>query len=385
MSSQKMLMWQYDQIMGQLDLLAGHYNDPDCPCTLGEHGEYCTPKHLLDIYTLCMETRLMVEDARVAEMIDDIGQDAKKYRDAWIERMHGKGAKIPDLAKWARDKRKPIELLRYEPKPEARALVHQGKAGMLQEKPTQAVRIAGKCDDQAKRCKFKLSRIPETRVATSIDEMIKTVTELSKVKEPSAPAPQAAKHEVKPLTVELSGRVYEFAPETVDQMVHVANETRTRELGFLLCKDPVTDLLTPSQKCAGGNCSISFGKAGAHCPEGTIRQGDFHTHPMANLNPAWQGAAEKTHSSADLVDNVRHGPGYIGCVSGPDANSITCAVAKPGITHLAARRGRGFPYIHPDMPSEAKKMIRDQQARHPSGGYYEPRVGAKFNYAEIMK
>jgi hypothetical protein len=154
MSSPKMLRWQYDRIMGQLDMLAGHYNDPDCPCTLGEHGEYCTPKHLLDIYELCMETRMMVSDAKLEKMFDDIATDAKGFRELWINKLHGKEAKIPDLAMWARNKRKPIELLVYEP----------SKAGMKQEAPA-VVRIAGKCSGG--KCDFKVKASKDAEGATN--------------------------------------------------------------------------------------------------------------------------------------------------------------------------------------------------------------------------
>ena len=59
----KILVWQYDQLVKELLLLQDHLADPTCPCESG--GEMCVRKHLFTIEAYAGESLSMEENEQI--------------------------------------------------------------------------------------------------------------------------------------------------------------------------------------------------------------------------------------------------------------------------------------------------------------------------------
>ena len=106
MTSPAMLEWQYRQILAQLEQVALHASDPDCPCSLSAIGEFCLAKHTLLIHSLAAETAPMdpPQQKLLLELSDEALEKHKALKAfACNPQKHGYG----DLVKWARTWRKP--------------------------------------------------------------------------------------------------------------------------------------------------------------------------------------------------------------------------------------------------------------------------------------
>ena len=108
-----MMNWQFVQLQKQLLLLQLHAEDTSCPCNFSdaENVEHCIRKHLLVIEALAEETATMSEDTDVMTALGEIAEEAREYRRLEEDRLHdGKPFKSEALGKWARDKRKALEV-----------------------------------------------------------------------------------------------------------------------------------------------------------------------------------------------------------------------------------------------------------------------------------
>lgn len=117
-----MLEWQYFTLLGELQQLQLHASDSSCPCWLKDIGEYCYPKHALNIYALAAETSSM--DKENAELLAELAEDAKELHMKLKDHVCAKGENF-DVVEWTRTWRKKLEPIYYACKvKESRAEMH---------------------------------------------------------------------------------------------------------------------------------------------------------------------------------------------------------------------------------------------------------------------
>ncbi len=104
----KILVWQYDQLVKELILLQDHLADPTCPCESG--GEMCVRKHLFTIEAYAGESLSMEKNEEYRTKLGKLAGEAKNRRNSEEERLRGEQAQSPaNLLEWARDWRKQFE------------------------------------------------------------------------------------------------------------------------------------------------------------------------------------------------------------------------------------------------------------------------------------
>ncbi len=110
-TSQRMLDWQYAQILAELGQLQLHAGDPTCPCRLSkELGENCLAKHSLMVSSLAAETAAM--DSAHFEMMMDLSAEAKEKHEDMKAFLCDKKDE-PEFLAWSRQWRKKIEPFYY--------------------------------------------------------------------------------------------------------------------------------------------------------------------------------------------------------------------------------------------------------------------------------
>lgn len=110
MASREMLDWQYRQLLGELQQVQLHASDPTCPCSLSNMGEYCLPKHVLNVATLAAETAAM--DPPNAQLLFELQESSVEMHEILREHVCGEGDDV-DAVEWSRTWRKKIEALYY--------------------------------------------------------------------------------------------------------------------------------------------------------------------------------------------------------------------------------------------------------------------------------
>ncbi len=104
----KILNWQYDQLVKELLLLQDHIADPSCPCETG--GEMCVRKHLFTIEAYAGETIAMEDNEEYRGKLEKLAGEAKDHRISEEQHLRGEQAQLPaNLLEWARDWRKQFE------------------------------------------------------------------------------------------------------------------------------------------------------------------------------------------------------------------------------------------------------------------------------------
>ena len=83
------------------------------------------------------------------------------------------------------------------------------------------------------------------------------------------------------------------------------------ELGFSLCSEKDSNIITKGSECTGNRCSIRPGT----CRKGQDKVGDYHTHPMT----------ESTMSIADIIEGCSQ---KIECIGSAKFDNIVCFVKK---------------------------------------------------------
>lgn len=247
------------------------------------------------------------------------------------------------------------------------------------------IRISGKCEgDVDGSCEFRVKKAEKTvkvqGIQAAIDAAMDIIEQSRSSGTPSATGGGPA--EVKPLTVELEGGTFTFAPETIIDMAKTANQTGKRERGFALClgKD---GMIEGGLRCLGGNCSLRINDC-----LGRKQVGVFHTHPSDNPDdPKKDSALQRTFSTTDLLRISRH-RGTIECLGGATSKFITCAVAKPDARAVTAPN-RMYPYIHPESPDALRDLVKSIR-RTPGGKvssaqWFQPQVGKQFDFVEFEK
>ena len=99
-ASEKMLIWQYKALVGELLLLQQHSTDEACPCELTTEHEMCIPKHLLAIEKLAVETASMTDDANAKTILSNIAGAADDLSRAYQEAPEDKRP-YNDIAQFA--------------------------------------------------------------------------------------------------------------------------------------------------------------------------------------------------------------------------------------------------------------------------------------------
>jgi len=101
------MKWQYEMLIKQLLLLQTHAEDSSCPCK--SEGEMCARKHLLTIEALAEETATMETSEGKQSLLKTLAMEAKEQRRAEEGQLCGNIIESPEIAAWARDKRKELE------------------------------------------------------------------------------------------------------------------------------------------------------------------------------------------------------------------------------------------------------------------------------------
>ena len=232
-----------------------------------------------------------------------------------------------------------------------------------------AIRVSGRCPATGDECTFGVKREVPTARATGIEALRRSIE--AALAPPPAPRPApTAGPAFQPMTVELGGTTYTFAPETLREMVRVADTTKEKEKGFLLCSSK-DGTMVPGKHCTGGACSIHI----TDCAGGE-RAGRFHTHPnQGAYEPAIQSAYQRIFSVGDLSHDRQ-----LTCISGPSSDRVVCATLKEGKSppKLLQRNQRDVPYFVPEVPDAMK-------AATISAGRFYPSVGRRYDYAQISK
>jgi hypothetical protein len=110
-TSKAMLEWQYRTLLGELQQLQLHASDPSCPCKLADIGEYCLPKHALNVATLATETAAM-DKTNTTALFFELAESATELHETLKAGVCGEGNSI-DVVSWSRQWRKKIEPLYY--------------------------------------------------------------------------------------------------------------------------------------------------------------------------------------------------------------------------------------------------------------------------------
>ena len=113
LTTQKMLEWQYFQIIGELQELQRHDSDPTCPCRLSDDlGENCLAKHSLGLSILAAETAAMETDKGNAKLLWTISEEAKEHHQQ-IKGFLCHKEDAPEFGDWSRQWRKKFEPIYY--------------------------------------------------------------------------------------------------------------------------------------------------------------------------------------------------------------------------------------------------------------------------------
>lgn len=258
--------------------------------------------------------------------------------------------------------------------------------GQLSQEPPE-VRITGKCegDDVDGDCEFRVKRVETTVKVQGIQAAIDAASDIIEgTRSGNGPAAGGAgPAEVRPLTVELAGGTFDFAPETLIEMSAIANQTNKKERGFALCQD-ADGMIRPGLRCLGGTCSIRI----EDCLGGKD-VGIFHTHPNDTpADPESEAIRQKTFSTTDLTPMSRRRD-KIMCVSGSRVGVITCAVAKPGAPPLGQVPRATYPYVHPESPDSLRQNIKRVKltptGRVSRSQLFNPQVGKNYDFVEFDK
>ncbi len=83
------------------------------------------------------------------------------------------------------------------------------------------------------------------------------------------------------------------------------------ELGFSLCIEKNSNIITKGSECTGTRCSIRTGI----CKEDYTKIGDYHTHPRSDA----------TMSITDMVTGCSE---YVQCIGSAKSNNIVCFIRK---------------------------------------------------------
>ena len=237
------------------------------------------------------------------------------------------------------------------------------------------VRWAGKCtqDDPRKPpiCDFKVTRKGKSAGELDIGAAMEETINL--LKEETAGAGVAGKAgPAEPLTVELSGKSFTLAPETLQAMVKANVDTaRTgKEHGFSFC-ETADGVLVPGAPCVGNSCSIRISPCGA----GVKTVGYHHTHP-GTLDQ------QLVQSVGDLTNRIK---GQLSCMGGPKRDKVICAALKEDHpTGISKKRPgnaavSGWSYLHPEQHESVKASMRKNmpKTRLAFG------LGKQFNFIEF--
>ena len=104
----KILKWQYDQLVKELLLLQDHIADPSCPCETD--GEMCVRKHLLLIEAYAEESTSMEENQEYRDKLGTLAVEAKDLRNSEEKHLRGEQKHAPaNMLEWARNWRKQFE------------------------------------------------------------------------------------------------------------------------------------------------------------------------------------------------------------------------------------------------------------------------------------
>ncbi|MGA3208452.1 MAG: hypothetical protein ABSE05_11595 [Syntrophales bacterium] len=116
---QKILKWQYDQLIKELLLLQEHQADTSCPCESG--GEMCVHKHLMEIEAYAQETIPMEHNREYRKKLEQLENEAREFRINEEVRLRNKKIKYPfDPVEWPRKWRKEFEAYSVIKAPEAK-------------------------------------------------------------------------------------------------------------------------------------------------------------------------------------------------------------------------------------------------------------------------
>ena len=98
----KIVRWQYDQLVKELLLLQDHIADPSCPCETG--GEMCVRKHLFTIEAYAGETIAMEDNKKYRGKLEKLAGEAKDRRISEEGHLRGEQEQLPaNLLERARD------------------------------------------------------------------------------------------------------------------------------------------------------------------------------------------------------------------------------------------------------------------------------------------
>ena len=112
-TTQKMLEWQYYQILGDLQEIQRHDGDETCPCRLSEDlGENCLAKHSLGLSIIAAETAAMETNKENAKLLWTLAGDAKE-RHQQIKGFLCHKEDAPEFGDWSRQWRKKFEPIYY--------------------------------------------------------------------------------------------------------------------------------------------------------------------------------------------------------------------------------------------------------------------------------
>jgi hypothetical protein len=116
---EKILKWQYDQLIKELLLLQEHQADTSCPCESG--GEMCVHKHLMEIEAYAQETLPMENNKEYRKKLEQLESEARGFRINEEARFRGEKIKDPfDPVEWPRKWRKEFEEYSVMQAPEAK-------------------------------------------------------------------------------------------------------------------------------------------------------------------------------------------------------------------------------------------------------------------------
>jgi hypothetical protein len=111
------------------------------------------------------------------------------------------------------------------------------------------------------------------------------------------------------------------------------------ELGFALCTNKDSNIITKGQECTGTNCSIKSGV----CKKNQLQLGDYHTHL-------------RTASTMSITDMVTGCSEKMECIGSAKYNNIACYLRKTD-------KYQCFKDISPFEDEEHKILEKDAEIR----------------------
>lgn len=112
-----------------------------------------------------------------------------------------------------------------------------------------------------------------------------------------------------------------------------------KELGFSLCSDKSSNIITKGIECVGTKCAIKVGI----CPKDQIYLGNYHTHP-------------RSHATMSITDMTTGCDEEIECIGSVPFENIRCFVRKTDKTEC-------FNKISPFEEDEHKIIERGEDLR----------------------